>query len=187
MPRLASVLTAIDFPSPELDALRLDGEVYRLDGCSVPIDIVDSRALRAAAVRAILPGRLIAEQHTAAWVWGALGRPPRRHEACTAIDSRLRPTLSLVLLVREVVLDAADVVSVGGLALTTPIRTAVDLARFVPEWNDVEADTIEALMRLGGFGLRECEVLMNRRRNLPGKVTALARLRSVGIATDGGS
>ncbi|MEJ1230619.1 MAG: hypothetical protein WDM88_08520 [Galbitalea sp.] len=78
--RLPAALSRRDLPAPELTALVLDGEAYRLDDCAAPIDQVAGPLLRAAVLAAELPARLIAEQHTAAWVWGALPQPPGRHE-----------------------------------------------------------------------------------------------------------
>ena len=55
---------------------------------------------------------------------------------------------------------------------------------FLPEHNrlerealgDDDAASIVELARQGGFGLAECRELMDRRRNLPEKRRALARL-----------
>jgi hypothetical protein len=56
------------------------------------------------------------------------------------------------------------------------VRTAVDLARFRTELSDDDAASIVELARQGGFGLAACRELMDRRRNLPEKRRALARL-----------
>jgi hypothetical protein len=60
-PRLGPVLSRSEFPAPELGALVLDGERYRVDDCVAPIDEIAGPALRAAALAAHLPARLIAE------------------------------------------------------------------------------------------------------------------------------
>jgi hypothetical protein len=60
--------------------------------------------------------------------------------------------------------------------LTTPMRTAIDLARFVAEWNPVEAEIVRALLGLGPTTILDCARVMNRRRNLPNKKIALERL-----------
>jgi hypothetical protein len=56
------------------------------------------------------------------------------------------------------------------------MRTAIDLARFVVEWDDEEARIVRALLELGQCGVLDCARVMNRRRNLPNKRLALARL-----------
>ncbi|HEY4269577.1 MAG TPA: type IV toxin-antitoxin system AbiEi family antitoxin [Galbitalea sp.] len=176
MARLSPVLSIADFPRPELDALRLDGEIFRVDDCVAPIDELPAPQLRAAALALELPPRLIAEQRTAAWVWGALFDAPRPHEVCADISARARPTLTRLVAVREVVLQADDVVHFAGMSVTTPIRTAVDLARFAKAWGDAEVDIVRRLMSAGAFDARDCADAINQRRNLPGKRLALERI-----------
>jgi hypothetical protein len=177
MPRLLTpVLTTTEFDPAELAAIVLDGEGYRVADGVAPLDEVPGPLIRAAALVAQLPPRLIAEQHTAAWVWGAQQRPPLRLEVCSNISARTRPSLDSALSVREVVLEHDDTVQLGDLVVTTPLRTATDLARFVSEWTDDETRIVRELSRLGGFGIHDCVRLMNRRRNLPGKRVALERL-----------
>lgn len=174
--RLNAVLYRSEFPTPELQALVLDGEAYRVDDCVAPVDEITGPLQRAAALAVELPARLIAEQHSAAWVWGAQSHPPRRHEVCADITARTRPTVGALLSVREVVLLHEDTSLLAGLAVTTPMRTAIDLARFVPRWDDSEAEIVRGLLALAGVGIVECARVMNRKRNLPNKRIALERL-----------
>jgi hypothetical protein len=176
--RLSSVLSRSDLPASELGALVLDGEVYRVDDCVAPIDEITGPTLRAAALAAQLPARLIAEQHSAAWIWGAQPSPPLRHEVCADITARARPVLGALLTVREVVLLHEDTAPLSGILVTTPMRTAIDLARFVAEWDDQESRIVRALLKLGGYSILDCARAMNRRRNLPNKRIALDRLSS---------
>jgi len=159
-----------------LRALVLDGEAYRVDDCVAAVDEIPSPILRARALAATLPHRLIAEQHTAAWVWGAQFDPPAQHEVCSDIGARSRPSPAARLRVREVVILHEDVAVLAGLRVTTPMRTAIDLARFVTEWTDDESRILAELIRLGGFSALDCARAMNRRRNLPAKKLALERL-----------
>jgi hypothetical protein len=174
--RLRPVLSRSEFPAPELAALVLDGEAYRVGECVAPVDEVVGPLLRAAALAAELPNRLIAEQHSAAWIWGVQSSPPLRHEVCADITARTRPAVGAMLAVREVVLLHEDTVTLAGLCVTTPMRTAIDLARFVAEWNETEAETVHRLLALGGWSILDCARVMNRKRNLPNKRIALARL-----------
>jgi hypothetical protein len=177
MPRiLTAVLTADDFDPAELSAILLDGEAYRVGDTVAPLDEVPGPLVRATALAGQLPPRLIAEQHTAAWIWGAQPRPPVRHELCADISWRTRPALDALLSVREVVLRNEDTVTLGGLDVTTPLRTAIDLARFVAEWTDNETTVVRELLAIGGIGTADCATWMNRGRNLPGKRQALQRL-----------
>ena len=152
--RLGTVLSPSDFPTPELTALVAE-----------------------------LPPRLIAEQHTAAWVWGVVADPPYLHEVCVDITARVRPTLDARLSVREVVVLHEDVAVVAGLTVTTPMRTAIDLTRFVEDWSDEEARIVRELLALGECDILDCARVMNRKRNLPGKRIALERLSGCVPAT----
>ena len=183
MSRLPPVLTTDHLPLAELCAARLDGELFPLDACFCPIDEPDLPALRAAAIVTHLPGRLIAEQNSAAWILGALWSPPLRHEFCTDISARARPSNVATARVREVVIAPEEIVRVGGLDVTTPLRTAIDLARCRPEFGDAERQTVARLMDIGRFGLQECREALDARRNLPNKRLAIERLQSVEPST----
>jgi hypothetical protein len=154
----------------------LDGEAYRLGECVAAIDQPCGPALRAAALALELPPRLIAEQHTAAWVWGAISQPPARHEVCADSSARTRPAFDARLSVREVIILHEDVATLAGTAVTIPMRTAIDLARFVDVWTDEETRTVAELLRLARCTVLDCARAMNRKRNLPNKKIALERL-----------
>lgn len=174
--RLKSVLSSRDLPSPELGALVLDGEAYRVDDCIASIDQPAGPLIRASALALELPPRLIAEQHTAAWVWGATALPPVRHEVCADITARARPPLDARVNVREVVILREDITVLAGIPITAPARTAIDLARFVPHWSDEETRIIAELLRIADCSVFDCARAMNRKRNLPNKKIALSRL-----------
>jgi hypothetical protein len=154
----------------------MDGEIFAIDDCFSPIDEIESPGYRARSLLPTPSPRLVAERQTAAWVLGASDRPPARHQFCTSLAARVRVPSELRLEVREVVIDDSDVLLLDGLTVTTPLRTAVDLARFCPEFGPAERATVSALMLLGSFGVGECAAIMNRRRNLPRKQLALARI-----------
>ena len=173
---LPTVLTARDLPAPELGGMRLDGEVYPLAEGWCLIGELEGPAHRARAVRGERSERLIAELGTAAWVWGVTPTLPRVVEFCVDLGARARLRISPIVRVRELVLDPGDRVDLTGGAVTSRLRTAVDLARFREELSDEEAACIVELARQGDFGIAECRDLMDRRRNLPEKRRALARL-----------
>jgi len=173
---LPTVLTTLDMPAAELGGMRLDGEVYPLAEGWCSVDVLETPAHRARAVRGLRSERLIAELGTAAWVWGATPVLPRLVEFCVDLGARARLRISPLVRVRELVLDPGDRVDLDGGAVTSRVRTAVDLARFREPFSDDDAASIVELARQGGFGLAECRELMDRRRNLPEKRRALARL-----------
>jgi len=174
--RLPPVLSSNDLPLAELLAARLDGEVYAVDDCFSPVDEVEQPEHRARALRAGLSDRLIAEQRSAAWVWGALQHPPLPHQLCAAMGARVRPPGAGWVMSREVVVEPWEVVTLGGMQVTTPLRTAVDLARFSSNYGELEASMVRRLMIIGEFTVAHCLDDMDRRRNLPNKKQAILRL-----------
>jgi hypothetical protein len=174
--RLPPVLSRHDLPQAELLAARLDGEVYPVADCFCPIDEIEQSSHRGAALAALIPGRLIAEQLTAAWVLGATRAPPGHRQFCTDIGARIRPAGLVSVTVREVVIGPDEVQNCGGLSVTAPLRTVLDLARFTPRFTSDHYRVTAELMRLGRFGAEECLATLDRRRNLPGKRRALERI-----------
>jgi len=176
--KLPSVLSDADLPYPELQAARLDGELFGIDECFSPIDEIELCDHRARSLSLRLAPKLIAEQRTAAWIYGALDSPPAVHELCAQIHARVRPASLARMVIREVVIDDCDLIVLGGMRVTTPLRTVVDLARFSARFEAVESSIILRLMSIAKFGIDECVVMLDRRRNLPGKLSALGRIRS---------
>ena len=79
---------------------------------------------------------------------------------------------------RELSLDAGEIRRLDGRAVTSPLRTAVDLARSREEFTPLDAHSVRELSRVGRFGLADCLAAMNTRRNLPDKRRAAERLRA---------
>lgn len=176
MSRLAAVLSLFDLPEAELHAAKLDGELYAIDQCFSPIDELDGKLNRARALSVTIPARLIAEQRSAAWIYGALPRPPRQHQFCADISARVRPAVLVAITVREVVIEACDLLTFSGLKVTSPMRTVVDLARNSVDLDDADLSVLSELMRVGRFGMAECRTILDRRRNLPNKHVAIERI-----------
>jgi hypothetical protein len=176
MTRLSPVLSTDDLPLAELCAARLDGEVVAVDDCFAPIDGAVDPIARATAAARVSSARLIAEQRTAAWIWGATTDPPARHQWCTSTIARARPRSPGRGVVREVVIADDEVATVGVLRVTTPLRTVVDLARFSPLWDEPEHTAARRLVAIGALDLDGCTAALERRRNLPNKRLAYERL-----------
>ncbi|PJJ72312.1 hypothetical protein CLV46_1879 [Diaminobutyricimonas aerilata] len=170
------MLDTEDLPVAELSALRLDGELFGLGSSYCAIDEIDTPALRAASLARLAAPRLIAERFTAAWVWCAVDRCPERPEFCSSLDARSRPWKPLPIEHREVSIVRDDVQLVAGLAVTTPTRTLLDLARM-----PVEADHLVGTMRrLVADGLADGRSVLSdltSRPNLPHSRRAVARLQ----------
>ncbi|WP_157156071.1 hypothetical protein [Diaminobutyricimonas sp. LJ205] len=175
--RQTVMLTVTDVPLAELSAMRLDGDLFAVDEAFSPIDEFDSPALRAAAIRRGLNERLIAERWSAAWVLGACAPPPR-HTFCTRIEARVAHPTALQGAVREVAIEDDECLTIGGLAVTTPLRTIGDLVRFDHDSREAArvAATVTALLEIGELSVAECIASLERRPHLPFKRRAVQRL-----------
>lgn len=166
----------IDLPDPERQAMRLDGDLYRLADGYVSIAVPDVPAARATAALAHRPRRLIAARATAAWIWGASSTAPPRGEYIVDLSARWRPVPADAIDVVESVIHPGDVIELAGVSVTTPLRTAIDLARFRQDFTPGDAATVGALAILGGFTFDDAVATMDRGRNLAGKQLASERL-----------
>ncbi|MBF4624431.1 type IV toxin-antitoxin system AbiEi family antitoxin [Clavibacter sp. VKM Ac-2872] len=175
-PRLAPVLSVLDLPLAELCSARLDGEVYEVDACYSPVDELASPWLRAAALAAQVPSRLIAERSTAAWVHGAVRTPPRTHEYCVDSVARCHPPALRNVRIREVVLHERDTTTLAGLRVTTPLRTLCDIARTVADFTPFHEAACLGLLALPGITDAAARQHLAASGALPDKRRALARL-----------
>jgi hypothetical protein len=129
--RLGRVLSTRDLPLAELCSARLDGELFALGDGWCAVDEPEGAESRAAAIALVAPRRVVAERVTAAWIFGAAVEPAQ-HQFCVDVGARVNVPRSPRLHLREVVGAEADTLCLGGLRVTNPLRTAVDLARHPP-------------------------------------------------------
>ncbi|WP_255768891.1 type IV toxin-antitoxin system AbiEi family antitoxin [Pseudarthrobacter sulfonivorans] len=124
------------FTWPELQTLAADGVLaqFHQHGYTLP-DVRVSAQLRARAAANAVPAsvrqRVVAGRMTAAWIYGCAEEPDKLAllvDAKRRISS-LRNTRGCTL--HEVRLGPFDVVSMGGLMVSSPLRTAVDIALHV--------------------------------------------------------
>jgi len=119
---------------------------------------------------------MIAERLTAAWIWGALDGPPAKHELCVSLGARARASSRFRVTVREVVIDADEVVTFDAVRVTEPTRTLVDIVRFAPVITSELAITLNRLATIGGVNELACRGALERRKNLPNKTVAWQRI-----------
>lgn len=133
----------VDRLSPtELRAAVLDGELVPVGDDFATIDLPLTAQRRAASLAlAIKDPRVVVSDRTAAWVWGWQPRPGRLATS-VSIGSRIPSTERRRLGAREVVIEPDETVMVGGLTVTAPVRTLVDLAR-----HDSGPELVELLAR----------------------------------------
>lgn len=122
----------------ELCAARLDGDVVELGDAFMPADAVETAALRAGSLRRLLGDQLAATHLTAAWVHGALAHPPGRHTVQRSVSRRISAGFDRRVVYRDTAVPPGDLLRLGGVAVTTPPRTLVDLAR-VPDAEHADA------------------------------------------------
>ena len=125
-------------------------EVYR--GWYVDAELPDTMELRFDIARRVLPADAIVCRRSAAWLHGldvldhrGLPATPRLEMVTSEQERRSRSPLVSSHVADD--LEASDVVRRNGLAVTTPLRTAADLARFAPRPDALVA--MDAFLHLG--------------------------------------
>jgi YD repeat-containing protein len=122
----------------------------------------DSSALRLAAARLVLPDDAVIAGDTAAWLHGADVRSQHDLRLEAAFPPG-RPIVRNGVRVRQLALTDADIVVLGsGLRVTSPVRTAFDLA-CVPNLTDAVV-AVDALANRGGCGLDDLAAYAAERR-----------------------
>ena len=128
-PLIPAALTPADLPLAELNCARLDGELFPVAGAWCPVDAHDGPETRAGALASISPSRAAAERMSAAWIYG-LAAEPDHHQFCIDVTARTRKPSESTTQLREVRLGRDDARMLGRQLVTTPLRTAIDLARW---------------------------------------------------------
>jgi hypothetical protein len=130
--RTLPTLDPDQFSEAERSVLRLDGECVPVGLTVVPADVPMGPEVRAASLSAAVARYdLVVDLRTAAWVHGAVPQLPR--PLTLAVDvSRARRTKLVAPAPREAVFRPDDLVRLGGVLVTTPLKTAFDLLRLGP-------------------------------------------------------
>lgn len=173
---LGSLLTSQDLPAPELCCARLDGEVTAVGDGWCPVDEPFGPTIRARAAALLVPAKVIAERATAAWIFGVLPEP-RRHQFCVDPASRTHISPSVRMHLREVRCSPSDILSLGGCRVTTPLRTAIDLARDNTAEETPVVRTVAALLHYGRIDGDAVIRDLERRPRAPNTSLALRRMR----------
>ncbi|HST73326.1 MULTISPECIES: type IV toxin-antitoxin system AbiEi family antitoxin [Kocuria] len=183
----ALLLPGRPFPRVELSALVADGvlvpvvlEAHVLRGRPV------TRALKVAALEAQLPPHLLRRgvlgRLSAAWFYDCARAPTTLP---LLLDKLRRTTMSPVpegLTLHQVTLGGYDVHEAGPVHVTTPLRTAVDLALHVPGREGTAA--LEKLMHAPHLHCPPALVhtALESYGRMPGRRAALVRVRRAGRA-----
>lgn len=172
------------FSWAELQAMAADGVLTRLSQRGfLPPGAAATPHLRARAAAAGIPvsirQRVVAGRMTAAWIYGCAREPDRLAllvDANRRISS-LRATRGCSF--HEVRLGSMDVVSLGGLMVSSPLRTAVDIALHVKPERAVPA--LSALLAAPELDVRLRLLVraVEAAPRLPYKKSALATLATL--------
>ncbi len=112
----------------ELSAARLDGDVVEIGDAYIPADLVESPDVRASSVAELVRPGTAAAGPTAAWIHGAGAAPPAVHHIRRSVPRRVRPHLSGRLIFHDGALVESEIEHIGGIDVSTPLRTMLDLA-----------------------------------------------------------
>lgn len=113
---------------PELSAARIDGDLVEMGEGYVPADLVEGAGVRAGAVATLISPGTAASGPTAAWIHGAGDSPPSPHHVRRTVEHRIRPRTHQRLVYHDTFVPASDLVVIGRVEVTTPLRTMIDLA-----------------------------------------------------------
>ncbi|MFF7292556.1 type IV toxin-antitoxin system AbiEi family antitoxin [Microbacterium sp. NPDC008134] len=112
----------------ELTAARLDGDVVDIGDAYIPADLIEGADVRAASIAAIVPSGTAVCGPSAVWVHGACDEAPNPHHLRRAVTRRIRAVQSPRVRYHDTPLPSEDVLVIGGIPVTSPQRTLVDLA-----------------------------------------------------------
>ncbi|WP_432570352.1 hypothetical protein [Kineococcus sp. SYSU DK005] len=154
---------------------RLVGDV--VVGAGVRVDA----AARARALALLVPGDAVVVGAAAAWVHvGAPLPAPAQVHLVRRTAARHPARGGVRLLASRARLDAEDVVHVAGLALSSPARTLLDVARAEPR----RAAQLRRLLAASGLRGRDVELAAQRAR---GRANVRSARRALAAPADGGA
>ena len=190
-------------PSPELqppytraslgartwDVLVRDGDVIELwDGHGLPAGMVASPELRARSLTGHVPRDVVVGRRTAAWVHTGSPRPVR---LCILYAARgYRPRNTTGLDVSQAAVRPWETCTLGGLRITDPTRTALDVATWLP---DDEVQTVLLALLHHGVDADACLLRLDRVASWRGAARAretildAARVHAEAVRTGSGS
>lgn len=160
----------------ELTAARLDGDLIELGEAFMPADAVETRELRAGSLRTLAGDTLALTRSSAAWVHGAIPEPPGRHAVQRRTARRIAAVIDGRLEYRDVLIPAADLTVISGVAVTTPVRTLVDLVRDLCARGGADPSAVEAVCAWQPSLVSDAVEWLERAGPVHFKRPALARL-----------
>ncbi len=133
----------------------------------------DSRELRIEAASLVVPPNAVVADHTAAWLYGADTLPPgdmRELRPMFLVPHSTSRPFSAAGTVRQTTIPDPDVVHIGGLQVTSPLRPAADLLRRC--WRPYALAAGDALARAKVVSAEEVAEYVLRLRKQRGVIQA---------------
>jgi hypothetical protein len=132
------------------DAVRSGEIVKLLDRVYVDAHADESREQRIAAASLIVPAHAVISDETAAWIWGVDAYRPSdrdRLDPSWVVPHGSSRTRLTGVACRQALMPDEDIVQVGGIAITTPVRTVSDLLR--KQWRPYALASADSMARAG--------------------------------------
>ena len=130
----------------------------------VDASVPDTVELRAQAVCLVMPDSAVISRRTAAWLYGIDAYAPDERDKTMVVECVVLARLARVRRTgvrgREETLVPEDITTVYGVRVTTPTRTALDLARYAPRFMGLAA--IDAFCHRGLTTPRELMACVER-------------------------
>lgn len=165
----------------ELLALCLDGHLYRVGDAFATVETPDGPELRAHAFALSAPGWTVADRGSAAWIHGTRASPPPVPQVCVPPNRRGRVSSPMVDACHRI-LKPEEAVLLGPTRVTTPLRTAVDLASMPGRFDSANALEVRHLLALAGVTPAEFDQRLRASRRM-GCALARSRVPAVARAT----
>lgn len=170
------------FTHVELQAMRLDGLMAHVCGKSyVRMDQPSTPGIRARSAMNAVPEslhrRVALARQSAAWVYGCAPAP----EIVSLVTDHRRRTTALPAfseaIMHQVTLGPCDLSTIGGVDVTSPLRTALDVAV-----HGSDAWAVNTLQNIAAASALRCPLhlvvlSLEASPRVPGKGRALSRLR----------
>lgn len=177
--RLTATLDIDTFSEAERSVLRLDGDCAALGLTVVPVDVPVSAEVRAASLLpATVRHDLVVDLRTAAWVHGAVQELPR--PLTLAVDVVDGPRMKVwASRPREAHFRRDDLRRMGGVRVTTPLKTAFDLLRLEAVPTQETEDIARALLDAGRLSPTIAAAMAQLQIRCPNKQRGIDRLASL--------
>ncbi|WP_315637758.1 MULTISPECIES: hypothetical protein [Microbacterium] len=159
----------------ELSAARLDGHVVEVGDAYIPADLPESPDVRAHSIAALVQEGAAACGPSAAWIHGARDAPPSIHHVRRCVERRVRPRVQTRVSFHDTLVPAADVLCLGGVLVTSPVRTMGDLATALHRDPRV-LPWMQALAQVDPTALDGAIADLRARHRVPGSVSGVAAL-----------